>query len=204
MSKQGLMIGMRGGFAGWLATVLLAGPALALDAPADEKQKLKACEQRLCAIVLKKQSSGPDLTCQIGRTWQKSKIVNGVKQKNIRWTFGDARCTIDIKLDRAGIVAALTKPAHSLVLDKHAVKCQIERTEGLTDVAIDIAPKMSFKGGKVEKIWLNVSNIDAPPLIKGAIWTVSKLEQNVGLFHGEMISETNEFLHEKCTKRYRQ
>ncbi len=186
-----------------VATALvLAGPAAALDTPADEKDKLQACEKQLCGIILKKEASGADLSCDIGRTWEKSKIINGVKQKQISWTFGDARCTVDVKMSRAGIIEALTKPAHDLTLDNHTVKCQIERSEGITDVSLDMAPKMSFKAGKVEKIWLNVSKIEAPTIIKGALWTVSKLEQNVGLFHSEMVEETNEFIHQKCAKRY--
>ena len=75
-------------------------------------------------------------------------------------------------------------------------------TDKINDVSINMAPKMSFKGGKVDKIWLNVSEIEAPTLIKGAIWTVTKLEQNVGLFHSDMVEETNKFLHQKCAKRY--
>lgn len=175
---------------------------MALDKPADEKAKLKACEKDLCSIILKKQAKGSDLACSIGRTWEKSKIVNGVKQKQISWTFGDAQCSVDVKMPRAGIIDALTKPSYDLQLAKHTIACKVEREEGVSDVALNTAPKMSFKGGKVDKIWLNVSEIKAPTIIKGAIWTVSKLESSIGLFHGEMVDEVNEFIHEKCAKRY--
>ena len=184
------------------AVLLVALPAKALETPADEKKRLKACEKELCSIILKKEAAGSDLSCSIGRTWEKSKIVDGVKEKKISWTFGDARCEVDVNMPRAEIINALTKPAYDLQLPKHTVKCKIERTDKVNDVSIDMAPKMSFKDGKAAKAWLNVSNIEAPTIIKGAIWTVSKLEDNLGLFHGEMISEINEFVHEKCAKRY--
>lgn len=178
------------------------GPAMALERPADEKAKLKACEKQLCTIVLKKEAAGPDLSCDIGRTWEKSKIVNGVKEKRISWSFGDARCSVDVKMPRAGIIDALTKPSYELALAKHTISCEVERSDGVDTVTIDMAPKMSFKSGKADKAWLNVSKIEAPTLIKGAIWTVTKLEDNIGLFHGEMIDEINEFLHQKCAKRH--
>ncbi len=202
MVIRSLECGVVGFGAVFLALTLLAAPAAALDTPPDEKKKLKACEKKLCSIILKKDAGGGDLSCDIGRTWEKSKIVKGVKQKKISWTFGDARCTVDVKMKRAAIIAALTKPEHEFSLDKHTIKCLIERSEGVTNVSLDMAPKMSFKAGKVEKIWLNVSNIEAPTIIKGALWTVSQLEQNIGVFHGEMVDETNEFIHEKCAKRY--
>ena len=188
--------------AAFLAIASAIAPAMALDRPADEKAKLKACEKKLCAIILKKPASGSDLACNIGRTWEKSRIVNGVRQKRISWTFGDARCTVAVKMPRAGIVSALTKPSFELQLAKHTINCRVEREEGISDIALNMSPKMAFKAGKVDKIWLNVSDIKAPTIIKGALWTVSQLEANVGVFHGEMVDEVNEFIHQKCAKRY--
>ena len=180
----------------------LSASASALETPADEKTKLKACEKQICSIILKKKTSGGDLSCDIGRTWQKSKIVKGVKEKNISWSFGDARCSVKVNMPRQGIIDALTKPAYDLQLAKHKIHCDVERTDTVSKIDLEMAPKMSFKDGKVTKAWLNVSNIEAPAIIKGALWTVATLEENVGLFHGEMISEVNEFIHQKCAKRH--
>ena len=185
-----------------LAMVNVVVPAMALDKPADEKAKLKACEKQLCTIILKRRASGSDLACNIGRTWEKSKIVNGVRQKRISWSFGDAQCTVAVNMPRARIINALTKPRFDFQLAKHTINCRVEREEGVSDVTLNLAPKMAFKAGKVEKIWLNVSDINAPAFIKGALWTVSQLEANIGVFHGEMVDEVNEFIHQKCAKRY--
>ena len=185
-----------------LFSATFATSALALTPVADEKEKLKACERDLCTLVLKKGPAAGDLSCKLSKTWEKSKIVNGVKEKKISWTFGDARCGVDLKVSHADIVAALTKPSHDFKFAPHTVSCQIERSDGVTEVKITMAPRISFKGGKASKAWLNVSKIDAPTMIKGAIWTVTKLEDNFGLFHNQMVSEINEFLHEKCAKRY--
>lgn len=200
---QSTLVG--GGFAvaaTMMSALVLATSASALTPAPDEKEKLKACEQKLCSVILKKEPATGDLACSISKTWEKSKIVNGVKEKKISWTFGDARCGVDLKVANADIVAALTKPTYELKLAPHTISCLVERSEGQTDVKITMAPKIAFKDGKSQKAWLNVSKIDAPTFIKGAIWTVTKIEDNFGLFHSQMISEINEFIGTKCAKRY--
>ena len=187
-------------FGGLLTLSVTAG---ALTPKPNEKAKLKACEAQLCGVILNKGPADGAISCDISKTWEKSKIVDGVKEKKISWTFGDARCGLPLKLQNATVVSALTKPAHDLVFDAHQISCQIERSEGVTDVKIEMAPKISFKDGKAHKAWLNVKKIEAPTVIKGAIWTVSKLEDNLGLFHGQIIDEINEFMHKKCAKRYK-
>lgn len=185
------------------ALAALPSAANALKAGDDEKANLKACEARLCATILDKAPKTGTLACDLKKTWEKSKIVDGVKEKRISWTFGDAQCGVSLKLANDKIVSALTEASYELEFDPHQVSCKIERTDSVTDVQMTLKPKIAFKDGKAEKAWLNVSKIEAPTMIKGAIWTVSRLEDNFGLFHGQMISEINEFMHEKCAKRYR-
>lgn len=176
--------------------------AQALDEKADEKEKAKACEQQLCQIILKKEAAGADLKCDIGKTWAKKTIEGGVEKKKISWGFGDARCGVSLGVPRAAIVDALTKPAKAMEFPKHTVKCEVEREKEVVPINITMAPKIEFKDGKAQKAWLNVSEIEAPAVVKGAIWTAAKLEDTLGVFHSEMISEINEFVTEKCAKRY--
>ena len=183
----------------WLA----ASPASALDEKSDEKEMLKACEQRACEIILKKEAKGDDLKCAIGKTWSKAKIKDGIEKK-ISWGFGDARCTIDVAMLRNAMVDVLTKPEGTLEISKHTVKCEVERENEVTPINISLAPKITFKDGKAQKAWLNISEIEAPSIVKGAIWTAAKVEDTVGLFHSEMISEINEFVQQKCAQRYPQ
>lgn len=184
----------------WLA----AGPALALDEKGDEKEQLKACEQHVCEIILKKETAGADLSCAIGKTWSKAKIKDGIEKKKISWGFGDARCGIEVKVTRAAMLDVLTKPESTLQVDKHTVKCEVERESEVTPISISLAPKITFKDGKAQKAWLNISDIEAPAVVKGAIWTAAKVEDTFGLFHSEMIEEINEFVHQKCAQRYPQ
>lgn len=186
-----------------LACLLMVSSAQAISPKPDEKEKLKACEAQICGVILNKGPAEGTLAYDLWKTWEKSSIVDGVKEKKISWTFGDAQCGVALSLPNATIVSALTQSTHELKFAPHQVSCVIERSEGMTDVKIEMAPKISFRDGKAYKAWLNVTKIDAPTMIKGAIWTVTKLEDNFGLFHSQMIKEINKFMHRKCAKRYK-
>lgn len=197
---QAAIWGTVGAVAGAFA---FASVAFALSPAADEKARLKACEAQLCGVILNKAPAEGTLACSLSKTWEKSNIVNGVREKKITWTFGDAQCEVDLKVGNDAVVAALTKPTYEFKLTPHAIACAVERDKGVTEVMISMAPKITFKDGRAQKAWLNISKIEAPTIIKGAIWTVSKLEDNFGLFHGQLIKEVNSFIHEKCAKRYK-
>jgi hypothetical protein len=183
----------------WLA--LLPLPAAALDEGAKEKEVLDACEKSICELLVKKDSSGDDLKCALSKTWGKDKIKSGVEGKKIGWSFGDARCGVNLAVKRQSIVEALTKPEYELKLDPHTIKCEVEREKELTTINISMAPKLQMKEGKVVKAWLGVGNIEAPAAVKGAIWTVAQMEDTFGIFHSDLIKDINKFVHEKCPKR---
>jgi hypothetical protein len=183
------------------AAVGYAGaPANAFDEPDGEKVALKACEQKLCSMVVGKSATGEDLSCALSKTWAGTKIKEGIEKQKLTWSFGDARCSVTIAAKRPEIIDAVSKPDHTLQFDAQTVKCEVERDKEITPINITLAPKLQFKNGKAEKAWLNVTTIEAPTVVKGAIWTAAQLEQNFGLFHGIMISEINEFIGQKCPK----
>ena len=196
-------------FAGFAAAVVMGAmaavaldsrPAQAFEQPAGEKDALRACEKRLCDIVVNKQAAGDDLSCPISKTWLAEKIKDGVSKRRLSWAFGDARCTVELAAKRDSIIGAITKPEHSLELDTHQVKCEVERESEVTAINISLAPKIAFKNGKAEKAWLNLKSIEGPAVVRGAIWTAAQLEDTFGVFHGDMIEEINEFVAEKCPK----
>jgi|LNFM01.1.fsa_nt_gb hypothetical protein len=183
---------------------LLAGAsgagAQALEETASERDVLKACEKKICEIVVKKDASGPDFACTLTKTWAKDKIKEGIEKKRLSWSLGNARCVIDVGMKRADILEAISKPTHTIDLPPQTVKCQVEREKDTLDVSVTLAPKIQFKAGKAEKAWLGVKNIEAPTVIRGAIWTVAQAEDYFGLFHTDMVAEINEFTGQKCTK----
>jgi hypothetical protein len=184
-----------------VAAVLLVGPALALEEGAKEKENLDACEKSMCELLVKKDPAGGDLKCDLAKTWAKDKIKSGIEGKKLSWSLGDARCGISLTANRQSIVDALTKPEYELKLEKHTVKCEVERDKEVTAINISLAPKLQMKDGKVVKAWLGVGDIEAPAAIKGAIWTVAQMEDTFGIFHSDLVKDVNKFVNEKCPKR---
>lgn len=185
-----------------LATAAVAGPAQAFDTPADEKSKLEACEQSMCELFVKKEATGSDVSCIVGKTWAGDKIKKGAESKSLDWSLGDARCTLALSLKRADVVKALNDPEFELKLDPQAVKCELESEDkSISTATLTLAPVLKFKAGKVDELTLGIDNIEAPTLVHGTIWTVAKLEDTFGLFHADMVSDVNEFIYEKCPAR---
>jgi hypothetical protein len=178
----------------------LSSAVLALQPDPAERDKLKACEKALCAMATKKEAAGADLSCGLSKTWTKEQIKSGIEKKKVSWSLGDAQCTIDVKLSRASVVDALTKPDHVLDFGSHTVKCLVDREGTETPINITMAPKVTFKSGQAVTAILGVKEIEAPSVIKGAIWTAAALEDNVGVFHTDILKGINDFLGPKCTK----
>lgn len=162
---------------------------------------LKACEKKACTMFLEKSKAGDDLACKISKTWARTSIKGG-EQKGVSWGFGDARCTVDVKLARADVIAALTKPAHTIVSPPVTVSCVIERSDQVHPVTAKATPKLVFKNGKADKVWINLKELDGPDDIKGTIWIAANLEDSLGIFHKSLIKQINKFIYKKCPKNY--
>ncbi len=152
-------------------------------------------------MILQKAPTGEDLQCKLSKTWAQETLKGG-ESKAVRWGFGDARCKVNINLARAQIVAALTTPEYALEVPPQAVKCEVERNGELKPVTATLAPKILFKNGQADKVWLNLKDLKGPADIKGTIWTAAQLEDSVGLFHGKMIKSINKFMFKRCAERY--
>ncbi len=124
------------------------------------------------------------------------------RSKGVSWGFGDARCTANIKLSRADIVNALTLPKYTIKVPRHTVKCVVEREQQLKPVVVTLAPKLEFKDGKADKVWINVKDMEGPDDIKGTVWTAAKLEDTLGIFHRPMIKQINKFMYQQCSRKY--
>lgn len=179
------------------------GPAAALDDTDREKEGRKVCEAKLCRVILDKPTSETgNLTCDLGRTWGKAKIKEGADSKNIKWSFGDARCKMDLKIPHRAIVKALTLPKFTYSAAPHTVNCDVEMGNGIKPVRAVFEPKLKFEGGRVKKAWVGLKEIDAPALLKGLVWTTAQLEDSLGIFHSEMIKEVNKFIHKTCADEH--
>jgi hypothetical protein len=179
-------------------TAYSAPPAVPPDTP--DKIQLKACEKAMCTIVTKKEAKGTDLACKLSRTWTKDQIKDGVKKKQFSWGLGDARCTLDVSISRAAIINAMTKPEQVLDFGPHAVKCMADRDGTATPINVNLAPKVTFKDGKAVSAMLSVKEIEAPGMIKTAIWSAATLNDKVGIFQKDILKAINEFTGSKCAE----
>lgn len=198
LKRYGLML---------LASALLTPlPVLAKDVKSleplpGEEDSLTACEKSVCEIILGKEAKGPPPNCNITKTWAKSTIKDG-ESKGVSWGFGDARCTTKIDISREQIVKALTAEKHTIQSPKQTVKCQIVQDGELKPIVATAAPKLKFKKGKADKVWINLEKIDGPDNVTGTISTIAAMEDKLGIFHSSLIKSVNKFIYKRCEKKY--
>jgi len=175
------------------------GGASAIEPRADEKQRLKACEKSLCRVIVSKAPTKGDLQCPLTKAWSRKTMKEGTAKK-MRWGFGAAKCEVDLKVPRDLIVGALSAAEIKVTIPPHTVQCEVEREDKIDKAEITLAPIIEFKEGKAKKIWVNVTEIKAPGVIKGVVWSAAQLEDSVGIFHRRMIKAVNKFISEECPK----
>lgn len=192
-----------------LATILLATAlvspqtANALEPLRGEEAGIKACDQRLCAIIMQRNPKGDDLRCNVTKTWARSTIKEADSRK-LSWGFGDARCTAEINLSRIRLIAALDGEGPKFRVPAHTINCVVEQDGKLEKVTATVAPKIVFKDGKAEKVWINLKEVDGPPAIKATLVTAAELADRLGLFHRQMIKAINRYIERHCPKTYPQ
>lgn len=173
--------------------------ASAIEPRADEKERLKACEKSLCQVVVSKRPTNGDLQCPLSKAWSRKTMKEG-SAKKLRWGFGAAKCEVDLRVPRDMIVGALSASEIKVTIPPHTVQCEVEREDKIDKAEITLAPIIEFKEGKAKKIWVNVTDIKAPGVIKGVVWSAAQLEDTVGVFHRRMIKSVNKFINEECPK----
>jgi hypothetical protein len=176
-------------------------PAHALKPQKGEEASLKACEKSVCEIILSKDSKGKAPHCDITKTWAKDTIKKG-ENSMVSWAFGDTRCQANLKVAREEIVAALTKEKYTLQVSPQTVNCVVEQDGKAHDLTATAAPKLKFKRGKADKIWINLKTIEGPENVTGTIRTIAAMEDKIGIFHGSLIKSVNKFIHKRCAKKY--
>jgi hypothetical protein len=184
-----------------LAGVLAASPVSALEEQRGEQQAIDVCDARLCRILQEKTPAGEELKCALTKTWAKSTIKEG-DQPGLTWGFGDARCSVELNISRASIAAAVTSGKFKLWLPPHTAHCVIEQDGQLKPIKATVAPKIVFKDGRADKIWINLTQIDGPASITGWLSSGAQLSDRVGIFHRAMVKSVNGYIYKHCPKYY--
>jgi hypothetical protein len=184
------------------AALVLAttSPAHVLEEQKGERQVIEACDKRLCGILVGKNPSGADLKCALTKTWARSTLKEGDSAK-LSWAFGDARCSVDLQVGRAAIVTAMTssKP-YKFWVPPHTANCLIEQDGQLKAIKATVAPKIVFKDGKAEKIWINLKEVEGPSGLRDWLVTAAQLTDSLGIFHRAMIRSVNRYIERHCPK----
>jgi hypothetical protein len=179
----------------------LSLPANALEEQAGEAEALKSCEERVCTMLLRKDPRGEDLRCELSKTWAKS-TIKAAESRTLKWAFGDARCSVQLHVERAAVVAAMTKAEYTFEVAPHTVHCVVEQDGVSRTVKAKLAPKIVFKNGRAEKVWVNLKSVHGPPAITATLWAAAQLSDGIGLFHRPMIKSVNRFIEKHCPSRY--
>jgi hypothetical protein len=183
-----------------LACILLAF-TLGHGARADreeEKKKLYQCAKDLCGIILSKNPKGPDLVCDVTKTWDKDQLQKGADSKNIGWGLGSATCSAKFTIKRADIVSALTSPEAKFKAGRQSVACQVGTDQ--YPISATLSPELKFKNGASTAGSLRIEDVQGAVLIKGAVWTAAQLERHFGIFEKDLVREVNRFVEKECPK----
>jgi hypothetical protein len=179
---------------------LLNGPAaLALEQQKSEAAAIEACDRRLCAILVGKSRHGPDLSCALTKTWARSAIKEADTQQ-LSWGFGDARCSMDVKLSRERLVEAMTAERNTFHAGRLTANCVVEQDGRPEKVTAVVAPKIEFRGGKADKVWVRLKSVDGPASVTLTLQTAAQLADTFGLFHRQMIKGINRYIGRHCPK----
>ena len=146
---------------------------------------------------MQKNPTGDDLKCTLTKTWARSSIKEADTSK-LTWGFGDARCSVDIDISRATLISAMTAEETKFRLPPHTANCVIEQDGKLEKVTAVLSPKIVFKNGKAEQVWVNLKSVEGPAAIQLTVQTAAYLADTLGLFHKRMIKSINRYIERHC------
>jgi len=84
----------------------------------------------------------------------------------------------------------------------HTANCIVESQGKVEKVTATLVPKIVFKDGRVDKIWINLKKVEGPTTIKATIYTAAELADRFGLFHKRMVKSANRYIERHCAKEF--
>lgn len=164
-----------------------------------EKAQRRVCKVEICSIFSSRDPNGPDINCPVVKTWREDDIEDILSNK-IDWPWGKARCSTQLRIKRSVLAAAASENGITTKLDTHTIACSLDlKSDGASyDVKVDIAPDVTFKGGKAIAARINWGEIDAPMLAYSVIWPGATLDNSVNVLEGQVVKMINEFMGKKC------
>lgn len=163
-----------------------------------EKAGRQACKVELCRAFRTKDATG-DIACHVVKSWRKEQLVKLVAKLKVSWPYDGAHCFTDLSIRHDDLVRAMSEPKAEIDFVKHRVTCSIAGGQkGSTQFSFELAPKVTFENGKAVKAKANWGKVEAPTLIKSAIWTATAADNTVNILSGTIVDEVNTFISKRC------
>lgn len=165
-----------------------------------EKETRKACKVEICDILATQEPRGPDIACDIVKTWRADDIVKMLGGR-INWPWGKAVCQSKLRLKRAPLARAMSEARHEVVMDSQTVRCSLYQDGGKPYVVeIALAPKVTFENGKATQAEINWGDVSAPMLIYPLLYAGTGLDNSSNVLGPEVVRMVNEFTGKECAK----
>lgn len=201
-----------GGVAALLASIGAIVPSMAQVAPPEptkveeltpeelkERELRKDCKVRICAAFHVRKPDDGDIACNVLKTWRKQQLTRMVERAKVTWPWGNVKCVVDLRLKRADLIKAMTEETWETTLDNHRVSCEVMRESAdSAEIKFDFTPKVTFEKGKAVKAALNWGKIEAPTLVKGAMWTATATDNTFNVLQTMIVDDINDFIDAKC------
>ena len=165
-----------------------------------EKESRKACKIEICDILATEEQRGPDIACDIVKTWRSEDIVKMLGGR-INWPWGKAVCQSKLRLKRAPLAKAMSEDRYKVDMDSHTVRCSLYQDGGKPYVVeIAMSPKVTFKDGKATDAQINWGDVSAPMLIYPLLYAGTGLDNSSNVLGPEVVRMVNEFTGKKCAE----
>lgn len=170
------------------------------DEEKQERETRRQCAVAACSTLRNKRPDSGALTCSVRKTWRKEVLNKIMSKGKVSWPWGNARCTGELKIDRAVLVQAMGGPEFEAKFDKHELLCEFDLEKDKYTVKMQLTPVVTFKDGKAVKASMNWGDIEAPTLAKTALWPITAADNKLGVFQGMIVDDINEFIDTKCNE----
>jgi hypothetical protein len=166
-----------------------------------EKEARKACKTEICDILAARDPNGPDVSCDIKKTWRATTITNMLGGK-IDWPWGNAVCQSKLVLTREALAKAMSEPKYEMALPVQKLRCTLaQKKDGEPyEIEVSIAPKVAFENGKAVQAKLNWGEASAPMLVYALIYAGTGLDNSANALGPEVVRMVNEFTTKKCAE----
>ena len=110
-----------------------------------EREVRRACAVALCSTLHTRKPDTGDVTCSVRKTWRKDHLSKILSKGKLSWPWGDARCSTELKFDRATLVKAMSEKELRGAVPAHQVSCELDREAEKYQVKLNIQPKVTFR-----------------------------------------------------------